>query len=65
MCDTKGKCVFYTDAASCGPAKPVKNVNPVKGVKHVKLVKGVKHVESVKAPKPLSWSPLSGELFFI
>lgn len=63
--DTKGGCVFFTDAASGGPVKPVKKVKPVKGVKYVKPVKGVKHVKSVKAVKSLSWSPLSGEHFFV
>lgn len=63
--DKTGKCVLFTDAASGGPLKPVKNVKPVKGVKHVKPIKGVKHVRSVKAVKSLSWSPLSGEQFFI
>jgi len=63
--DTKGACVFFTSDAIGGPVKPVKHVKPVKGVKHVKPVKGVTHVKSVKAVKSLSWSPLSGEQFFV
>ena len=63
--DLNGYCVFFTEnATGSGPVKPVKHVCPVKHVKRVKPVKHVKRVRRVKAVKKLSWSQLSGVVFF-
>ena len=63
--DLDGYCVFFTEnATGSGPVKPVKHVCPVKHVKRVKPVKHVKRVRRVKAVKKLSWSQLSGVMFF-
>ncbi len=63
--DMNGYCVFFTENARGGPAKPAKLVKSVKGVKHVRPVKSVRHVPSVKTADNLFWSGLSGERFFI
>ena len=65
ICDLDGYCVFFTEnATGSGPVKPVKHVCPVKHVKRIKPVKHVKRVRRVKAVKKLSWSQLSGVVFF-
>lgn len=64
--DLAGYCVFFTeDARGSGPIKPVKKITPVKSVQHVKPVKHVKRVKSAKSANKLSWSKLSGEIFFL
>ena len=63
--DIKGQCVFFTENASCsGPIKPIKSITPIKGVKGIKPVKPITSVPSVKAVDSLSWSELSGMVFF-
>ena len=63
--DLRGCCVFYSEnATGSGPVKPVKQVCPVKCVKHVMPVKCVREVCRVRAVNQLSWSTLSGTLFF-
>lgn len=63
--DKKGACVFFTENAMGGPAKPVMSIRPVKSVKRVKPVRAVRRVPAVKAADRLSWSYLSGEQFFL
>lgn len=64
--DLAGYCVFFTeDARGSGPIKPVKKITPVKSVQHAKPVKHVKRVKSAKSANKLSWSKLSGEIFFL
>lgn len=63
--DLNGYCVFFTEnATGLGPLKPAKCACPVKSVKHVKPVKSVKSVRCVKTVRSLSWSQLSGLVFF-
>jgi hypothetical protein len=65
ICDLNGYCVFFTENASgSGPVKPVKHVCPVKHVKRVKPVKHVRAVKRIRPIKKLSWSQLSGVVFF-
>lgn len=61
--DNNGYCVYYTQKASGGPVKPVKNVNPVRSVTKVKPVKSVKSVPPVRPVKKLSWSSNSENFF--
>lgn len=62
--DLNGYAVFFTSAARGGPVKPVRQIKPAKGVKNVRPVKGVRQVTSVKPVWALSWSRLSGEIYF-
>ena len=65
MRDLNGKCVFFTENdGGSGPVKPVKSVRQVKSVKSVKPVKSVRSVAKVRAVNSLSWSELSGSIFF-
>ena len=61
--DNQGYCVFYTQNATGGPTKPVKQVSPVKMTTRVKPVKGVKSVKPVKPIKRLSWVSNSDNFF--
>ncbi len=54
--DLHGCRVFFSENATGGPMKPVKNVKPVKGVKEVKRTRAVKN---------LSWSTASAVVFLI
>ena len=63
--DNNGLCVFFTENAYGGPAKPVKRLRPIKSVKHVKPVKSVRRVPCVKPVERLGWSSMSGERFFL
>ena len=63
--DLDGYCVFFTDnTTGSGPIKPVKGIKPIKGVKRICPVKGVPQIPRIKAIPSLSWSSLSGQLFF-
>lgn len=63
--DLQGKCVFFTeDATGSGPAKPAKYAKPAKGARHARPAKCAKNAKRAKAAKSLSWSSLSGEVFF-
>jgi len=63
--DRFGNRVFFTEEASGGPVRPVRNVKPVKGVRKVRPVRGVREVRPGHPVRSLSWSALSGEHFFV
>jgi hypothetical protein len=54
--DDRGDALLFSDNASAGPVKPVKQVKPVKGVKQVMPVKGVRQVRPVRPVSKLGWS---------
>lgn len=62
--DLNGHCVFFTDNATGGVGRPIRQVRPVRGVRSVRPVRGVREVRPVRPVKSLSWSNLSGESFF-
>lgn len=62
--DLYGSCVFFSEHASDGPIRPVRQVQPIKCVKHVKPVKCVKYVKRVKCVNRIAWSNLSDYGFF-
>jgi len=62
--DLRGNCVFFTDHAHGGPAKPAKQAKPARGAKQAKPAKGARHAKPAKSAKSVSWSHKSGESFF-
>jgi len=62
--DLNGNCVFFSDSASGGPAKPAKQAKPARGAKSARPAKGARHARPAKAAKSDSWSSLSNESFF-
>ena len=62
--DHGGLCVFFTEDAQGGPAKPGRKVRPVNGARRVRPVRGVRQIRPIKAVRRLAWSLLSGRQFF-
>jgi len=62
--DQQGRRVFFTEDASGGPSRPVKQVTPVKSVKAVKPVKGTREMRPTTPTLTMSWSDFSSKSFF-
>lgn len=62
--DLHGNCVFFSDNASGGPAKPAKQTKPARGAKSARPAKGARQARPAKAAKSVSWSISSNESFF-
>lgn len=64
--DLSGNCVLFTrNATGFGPLKPLTKIEPIKSVKKIKPVPHIKQVRRVRSVDRMSWSPLSGEVFFV
>lgn len=61
--DNNGYCVFFTQNASNGPTKPVRQITPVRSSTRVKPIKGVKSIKPVRPIKRLSWISNSDDFF--
>lgn len=65
MRDLHGCCVFFTeDASGSGPAKPAMHAKPAKYAKKANPAKYARHAKRCKTANKLSWSDLSGVIFF-
>ena len=53
--DNNGYCVFFTQDAYGGPAKPIKRVTPIKHATRIKPVKSIKAVRPIRPVKRLQW----------
>lgn len=62
--DIRGNCVFFTENASGGPVRPARCAKPAKCTRYARPAKYARHARYARAAKTLSWSQLSGELFF-
>ncbi|MGE5677154.1 MAG: 4-fold beta flower protein [Pseudomonadota bacterium] len=62
--DNIGQCVFFTNEAVNGPAKPVRSGRPVKLMKSTKPVKSTKSMRPMKPKDSNTWSSISGVNFF-
>ena len=62
--DLNGARVFYSENATGGPVKPIKQIKPIKGIKNIKPIKGIKAIRRIKPIFSYSWSTLSAEAFF-
>ena len=63
--DNKGNVALFSQEASEGPIKPIKQIKPIKGIKQIRPVKGIKQIKPIKPISTLGWSPLSGKQFFL
>lgn len=59
-----GTRVFFTEDATGGPMKPMKQMKPMKSMKKMKPMKSMKKMRSMKSMTSSSWSLLSGTSFF-
>ena len=64
MRDHAGNAALFTEDASGGPIKPIKQIRPIKGIKQIKPIKGVREIVPIRPIKSLGWSSLSGLQFF-
>lgn len=62
--DRAGDTVLFSDKASGGPAKPMKQITPIKANKQIKPIKGVKQLKPVKPINSLNWSKLKPDQLF-
>jgi hypothetical protein len=62
--DNDGNAVFFSEGASGGPLKPLRQLKPLKGLKQLMPLKGLRGLRPLKPLDSLSWSGLSGEHFF-
>lgn len=63
--DLHGQCVFFTEESTgSGPAKPAKHAKPAKFARNARPAKSARNAKHAKAAKGLSWSSISGEMFF-
>ncbi|GHX85564.1 4-fold beta flower protein [Vibrio cholerae] len=62
--DHNGDALLFTDGASGGPMKPMKQMKPMKSMKQMKPMKGMKQMKPMRAIKSLSWSQYNPEQFF-
>lgn len=62
--DHSGNCVMFSEKASGGPIKPIKQIKPIKGIKQIKPIKRIKQIKPILPIKSLSWSNVSGIVFF-
>lgn len=63
--DHSGRCIFFTENSSGGPAKPARHAKPARSAKHAKPAKGARSVRPAKSAKSPTWSSISSELFFM
>jgi len=62
--DHSGKCIMFSEKASGGPIKPIKQIKPIKGIKQIKPIKGIKQIKPIPPFKLLTWSNISGSSLF-
>lgn len=62
--DNDGQVVFFSEAATGGPIKPLRKLKPLKGQKQLKPLKGLRSLRPLKPLDSMSWSALSGDQFF-
>ena len=54
--DLHGHAVFFTPDCGGGPARPARNARPARGARHAR---------PFRPARTTSWSPLSGDAFFL
>lgn len=62
--DAHGNVLLFTQNASGGPMKPMKQMKPMKGMKQMKPMKGMKQMKPMRPMKSLGWSSYSPEDVF-
>ena len=62
--DNQGNGAFFTESATGGPLKPMRELKPLKGLKQLRPLKALRQLRPLKPLNSLDWSKLSGEHFF-
>lgn len=63
--DHGGGCVYFTDDATGGPARPPRAARPARGARHVRPARGVRQIRPMRPVRSPAWSSLAvGTAFF-
>ena len=62
--DLNGYCVFYTEDAAGGPAKPARQARPARSARYARPAKAAREARHARTVFVPSWSGLSGVQFF-
>ncbi|WP_432419754.1 4-fold beta flower protein [Baekduia alba] len=63
--DHSGGCVYFTEGASGGPARPARAARPARGARSARPARGARQARPARPARQVSWSPLSvGPAFF-
>jgi hypothetical protein len=62
--DPGGNTLLFTDAATGGPMKPMKQMKPMKGMKQMLPMKGMKQMKPIQPMFSLDWSQLVPKAVF-
>jgi hypothetical protein len=62
--DSGGNALLFTDGASGGPMKPMKQMAPMKGMKQMLPMRGMKQMKPMKPMFSPSWSQLPPKSLF-
>lgn len=62
--DNAGDVVLFTEGASGGPVKPIKQIKPIKGIRQIKPIKGIRAIKPIRPINTLKWSQYTPEELF-
>jgi hypothetical protein len=62
--DSRGGVALFTDNASGGPIKPIKQIKPIKSIKQIKPIKSIKAIRPIRPIDSMCWSQYSPEDLF-
>lgn len=62
--DPQGNTLLFTDDATGGPMKPMKQMKPMKGMKQMLPMKGMKQMKPMKPMFSMGWSQLPPKAVF-
>jgi hypothetical protein len=62
--DASGGVALFSNNASGGPVKPIKQIKPIKGIKQIKPIKGIKAIKPIRPIDSLGWSEHAPEALF-
>ncbi|WP_369122660.1 MULTISPECIES: 4-fold beta flower protein [unclassified Pseudomonas] len=63
--DSHGHAVLFTPDCSGGPARPARHARPARGARQARPARGARHARPARPARTTSWSPLSGDAFFL
>lgn len=62
--DCHGNTLLFSDGATGGPMKPMKQMKPMKGIKQMLPMKGMKQMKPMKPMFSMGWSQLPPKAIF-
>jgi hypothetical protein len=62
--DRFGRCVFFTEDASGGPARPARHARPARSARHARPARAAREARSARAARAVAWSDFDTDGFF-